>query len=153
MLPGRLGTAGLGPLTDPFTKLLLLQITVWVVGAVDISCESDEVVDELDVLSNVELELLASLLLLLLFPGSMRCSSTPESDCIPGKVKPIGGGRFGTFGGGCVGFSRIGCLGCLLLGDIAVGDVSFWEITSILFIFNVLGFVAFVSVKINKKKD
>ena len=64
------------------------------------SCDDDEMADELEELKIVVLELLFSLLVL---PPTLLHAG--DSSCIPATWKPIGGGRFGIPGGGCVGFS------------------------------------------------
>ena len=101
---GRLGTAGLGPLAAGSWVALLLVVVV----ELRISCEEEEIAEELEELSRVVLELLFSLLAL-----SVPIESMPkflwlfdESTCMPVTLKPIGGGRLGMFGGGWVGFSN-----------------------------------------------
>lgn len=129
---GRLGTAGLGPLAGTGLLLLLFWLLFVVVLFVElsISWDEDETADELEELSNVEFELLANLLLVFDRDGESDDGST----CKVEMLKPIGGGRIGTLGGGWFGFSNM----ILLLevvdaddGDIE-GDLSIWEASRLL---------------------
>lgn len=117
---GRLGTAGLGPLAGGLFELVqLLLLLVVVVVEFRISCDDDEMADELEELRMVVLESLFSLLVL---PPTLVLHAG-ESSCIPVTWKPIGGGRFGIPGGGCVGFSSTAGLKLRLL-DFIEGDTD-----------------------------
>lgn len=106
MLPGRLGTAGFGP----FVATIVVEVVLF--NEFNISCDDDdEVVDELEELNNVELELLINLLFRF---NDELVESLGVSICSPVRLKPMGGGLLGTFGGGCVGFSNMNCC-CLWL--------------------------------------
>ncbi len=94
--PGLLGTAGLGALLLLLnSKLLLVVLELLPFGELSISCEDEddeeELVDKEDELSNDAV---------LLFEVLIDSFSIVI-------LKPIGGGRLGKLGGGCVGFSNI----------------------------------------------